>query len=272
MKRIFAGMVVLLAAASLLISLAGILEVWSLRQPVANSLRQNLDLLSATLDTTQSSLGVAGGSLQAALDTVGTLRISLVATSQTLSNTTTTLGTVGGFLDQDLPNAIRATQSTLASAQSSARVVDEVLTGLSSLPIFNLQYKPDVPLNIAIGQVAQSIDKLPASLDSIHTGMTQNVKDLGGLAAQLRAVSDSLDTSSKSLAGAQVWVKQYQDQIAGYRQGVQTLRANLDNAVLAAALGIIFVLAWLMVTQIQILLTGLRWLNIPFPWNTRHEH
>src|SRR5260221_12730175 len=73
---------------------------------------------------------------------------------------------------RNFPAAITATQASLASAQGSALLIDNVLAALTSIPFSPVAaYKPDIPLHTALGQVSTSLDALTPSLASINTSL-----------------------------------------------------------------------------------------------------
>ncbi|HEX7618799.1 MAG TPA: hypothetical protein VF480_08790, partial [Verrucomicrobiae bacterium] len=158
MKRIMGIVLIVIAAISLLVSLVGVFEIWTLRQPVVDATIAGVNLFAETLDTTSDALLVANASLQSASDTVTTVERTSLAAAQTVSTTRATLGSFSILMGKDLPTSIDATRTALKSAQSSAVVVDNVLTTISRIPLINIRYNPDVPLSVALGDVAKSMD------------------------------------------------------------------------------------------------------------------
>ena len=142
MKRIIGLVLIVVAAVSLVVSAAGVYEIWALRQPVADATAAGVNLFAETLNTTSDALQVASASLQSASDTITTVEQTSVSVAQTMSTTRATLGSFSVLMGKDLPASIDSTRTAVKSAQSSAVVVDNVLTSLSRIPFINLQYNP----------------------------------------------------------------------------------------------------------------------------------
>ena len=76
---------------------------------------------------------------------------------------------------------VNNTQTSLTSVQSSARVVDDFLGLLSSLPLIGARYKPDVPLEDSIALVKTSMDPLPDSLLKIRRDLDVSAANVATL-------------------------------------------------------------------------------------------
>ena len=71
------------------------------------------------------------------------------------------MGSLSNLLSDDLPDTLDAAQKTLSGAADSAKVVDGVLSLLSDLPLFNIDYNPNVPLSESRGGIGGSLEDLP---------------------------------------------------------------------------------------------------------------
>jgi hypothetical protein len=167
MKRLIGLVFIIIAAISLVISGWGLYQIWTLRQPVAGAAVAGIDLFAETLDTTSDALKVTSESLQSASDTVTAVERTSLSVAQAMSTTRMTLGSFASLTGKDLPSSIDASRTALKSAQSSAVVVDSVLTTLSRIPLINIQYNPAVPLSTALGDVAKSLDNLPPTFNTL---------------------------------------------------------------------------------------------------------
>ena len=256
MKRIMGIVLIVVAAISLLVSLVGVFEIWTLRQPVVDATIAGVNLFAETLDTTSDALLVASASLQSASDTVTTVERTSLAAAQTVSTTRATLGSFSILMGKDLPTSIDATRTALKSAQSSAVVVDNVLTTISRIPLINIRYNPDVPLSVALGDVAKSMDNLPPTFTAIERNLNTTGNGLDQLVTSLTELPKTTQQAQRNIVEAQKVVVRYQTQVERLQALTLQFKSSLPMASTVVTLGIVFLVFWLGVLQAHVLLRG----------------
>ena len=92
------------------------------------------------------ALKVADSGLTSAADNIANLEQTTRAIAGTLSTSRPALTTAAGTLSNDVPRTVREVRTTIASAQTSARLVDDFLTNLANIPFLNLDYRPQTPI------------------------------------------------------------------------------------------------------------------------------
>ena len=257
MKRIIGIVLVVVAAISLLISGWGLIQIWTMRQPVVDAAIAGVDLFTETLATTSDALKVTSDSLQSASATVTTIESTSLSVAQTMSTTRTTIGSFSILMGRDLPTSIDSTRTALKSAQSSAVVVDNVLTTLSRVPLINIQYNPDVPLNVALGNVAKSLDNLPPTFSTIERHLNSTGDSMDQVVTSLSELPKATQQVQRNIADAQQVVARYQGEVDGLQKLTQPIKASLATVLTAITLGLTFLVFWLGVLQVQVLLKGL---------------
>lgn len=257
MKRIIGIVLIAIAAISLLFSLLGLVQIWTMRQPVAEAAVAGLDLLAETLDTTSDALKVTTESLESAGATVTMIERTSLSVAQTMSTTRTTVNSFANLMGKDLPTSIDATRTALKSAQSSAVVVDNVLMTLSKVPLINVRYNPDMPLNVALGDVAKSLDNLPPTFGAIELNLNTTGGSLDQVATNLNELPKTTQQAQRNIADAQKVVTRYQAQVDGLQKLIKPIKPSLPLALTTITLGLTFLVFWLGVLQIQMLFKGL---------------
>jgi len=257
MKRIIGIFLIAIAAISLLVSIWGLIQIWTVRQPVADAAVAGVDLFAETLDTTSDALKVTSESLQSASDTVTTIERTSLSVAQTMSTTRTTVGSFANLMGKDLPTSIDATRMALKSAQSSAVVVDNVLTTLSRVPLINIQYNPAVPLNVALGNVTASLDNLPPTFSVIEGNLNTTGTSLDQVVMSLNELPKTTQQVQRNIADAQKIVARYQKEVSGLQQLIKPIKSSISMAAMAIILGLTFLVFWLGVMQVQVLGKGL---------------
>ena len=261
MKRIIGIVLIVIAALSLLVSLLGLIQIWTMRQPVTDAAVAGVDLFAETLDTTSDALRVVSDSLQSASDTVTTIERTSLSVAQTMSATRTTVGSFANVMGKDLPTSLDATRTALKSAQSSAIVVDNVLTTLSKIPLINIRYNPDVPLNVALGDVAKSLDNLPPTFSAIERNLNTTGNNLDQVVTNLNELPKTTQQVQRNIADAEKVVTRYQKEVDGLQKLVKPIKSSLAMALTTITLGLTFLVFWLGVIQVQVLLKGLEMLR-----------
>jgi hypothetical protein len=261
MKRIIGIVLIAIAAISLFVSFWGLIQIWAMRQPVADAAIAGVDLFAETLDTTSDALRVVSDSLQSASATVTTIERTSLSVAQTMSTTRTTVGSFANLMGRDLPTSIDATRTARKSAQSSAVVVDNVLTTLSRVPLINIQYNPDVPLNVALGNVASSLDNLPPTFSAIEGNLNTTGNSLDQVVTGLNELPKTTQQVQQNIADAQKVVARYQEEVDALQKLIQPIKSSLAMVLTALTLGLTFLIFWLSMVQVQVLLKGLEMLK-----------
>jgi len=210
-RRLFGFLFVIAAAAGVVFSVVGLIEIWRYRPVVTQTVTDNLALVHQALGTTQDGLTILGQVVQSITVDVASLQTTTQALALAIHDTSPMLDSLDSLTGKDLPASISATQTSLASAQSSALLIDNVLVALTSIPFSPVAaYKPKVPLHTALAQVSDSLNSLPPSLATIHTSLAAGKTNLGVVEVELNKISETTKGISASLGGAQTVVDQYQ--------------------------------------------------------------
>ena len=251
--------VALIAAgvAGVLFCVLALVVVSRLLSDVQAAADRRIAQLEGALAATGDGLVVAHDSLGRAEVTMRSLHTTIDGASQAITDTLPALDRVGVLVGQDLPTTITSTRSALASAQETARVADGLLGTISQFQLIGAEtYNPKVPLNVAIGQVADSLNDLPASLASVQGDLRQTAGSLGKVNAQIGSVAGNMGEIGASMADARSVIAKYQGVVGELRAEVADTRRDLPGWLSAIRLGISLVLLWLGIAQIGLLTQG----------------
>ena len=150
-KKALGVIMVCISALGFLLSIFLLFQVWHYRQPVTDSLQAGLKQSSAILQTTDEGLTVIDQVVKNVYTSTVYLDDATSALAQTMQSTSRFMDTAGTFVGEDLINTITNTQTALNSAQSSAVVIDNILSTISNIPLIGITYNPTTPLNMALG-------------------------------------------------------------------------------------------------------------------------
>jgi methyl-accepting chemotaxis protein len=251
--------VALIAAgvAGVLFCIVALVVVSQLLSDVQAAADRRIAQLDRALAATGDGLVVAHDSLGRAEVTMRSLHTTIDGASQAITDTLPALDRVGALVGQDLPTTITSTRSALASAQETARVADSLLGTISRFQLIGAElYNPAVPLNVAIGQVADSLKGLPESLTGVQGDLRQTAGNLSKVNTQIGSVAGHMGEIGASMADAESVIAKYQGIVVELRGEVAELRRDLPGWLSALRLGISLVLIWLGIAQIGLLTQG----------------
>lgn len=257
------GLVLIIAALlGLGVSLAGLIFLGRFSSQVSSSLTGTLDSLSEALTITQDGLDVADGALNDADSALISMTGTLDGVNQSLRGMDPTLDALRTLLGTDLPATIEATQDSLASAETSAKNIDGVLTSLSRIPFLgSLVYNPEVPLNETLAGISDSLDPIPGSLRQAKRGLDTAKTNMDSINTDLDVVVESTGAISTSTAEAQRVVSEYQTLVTSIQTRVEKMQKQLPGQVRLATLAAAIFLIWLGLAQIGLLTQGMEILS-----------
>lgn len=262
MKRIFPSLIGLLliisAALGLILSLLGIGATLRYSRPLTIILQDQIQLAESVMDTTAQGLEVASQTLDATRLTIQTLDETVQTFSQSITDTLPLLDTIGSVVGEDLPQTIRSTQSSINSAQQSARVIDGVLRVLTAIPFFpGDPYAPEVPLHVALNDVSRSLDGLPQSFQEMQDNLVKSSANLATAQADVQNVRREVTQVKRNLSQAQDILKQYQQTALTLRKQLEGLRLAIPSLMRWISLFFLLFWIWLATAQIGLLTQGL---------------
>lgn len=257
------GLVLITAGASgLVFSLVALAFVARAQAGATTAILARIDLASQMLDATAEGLLVVSASLTKTQTTLDLLETTTEGVAKTLGENKPLIDRLATLAGEDLPASITATQRSLAGVEASAKVVDDTLAGLNSLPfISTLVYAPQVPLHTSLAEVSASLGTLSASFQQMQANLNTTGANLERVKTDIEAVARNIGAMDASLRDAQGVVSRYQSVVASLQADMRTLRGELPDWLNRVAWGIALILIWLGVAQIGLLSQGLEMLG-----------
>jgi len=249
---------VVTATLGIILSLAGLVWVWSTKGPLTEDLISKLDTVSASLDTTAKGLTIADQSLKTSSSSVVALETTFKTLSESIQETQPMVDSLSSLLGKDLPATIETTQTSLEAAQSSAQIIDNVLSSVTSLPFYpGTRYNPPVPLHIALAQVSASLDSLPADFSTMQKSLVETNNNFGLIKAEIDVMTRNIKDINTSLTNAQEVVSEYQVIVEQMQTGVNNTREILPGRITTWAWILSIVLIWVAISQVVLFAQGL---------------
>jgi hypothetical protein len=261
-RRLVGFLFITAAAVGILFSVIGLIAIWTYRPGVIKTTTETLAWFDQTLNTTLEGLTTAGNLLKTPTEDMVSLESATQALAQTIHDTTPMLDTMISLTSNDFPAAVKATQTSLASAQSSAQLIDNVLAVLTSIPLMRTDiYAPEVPLHIALAQVSTSLDTLTPSLATINTSLEDGKTNLGVVEAELIKISGTIKEIHTTLGDAQAVIGQYITLTKQFQVRVEAMQRAVPTWITMISLILSFVLIWSMIFHFGLGMQGLEMLQ-----------
>lgn len=265
-RSIVGLILVIIAVFSLLLDVAGVVQVWMLRGPVTQDAINTLDLLNSTLDTTSQGLAVAKASLQSVTATIGVLQDTVSSAAATIANASNSVNSLSGIVGNKLSETVTSALGTLDVVQSTAQTVDEVLGGLSKLPFVNIPYTPEQSLSASVGDLSDKLSQVPQSLSDLEANLANSGSSLDQVGNDANSLAASLGQVESDMAKLVSVIEQYESQVKAFQGTIQNLRANIVTIIWGIVLFLTFILLWLAATMVMTLWKGLEWMGIQPKW------
>ena len=257
LKRTLSITTVCLSSLGVLFSVFILIQVWRFQQPLDNQLQTQLDQFSGTLHTTDDALVIIDNLVKNVYTSTIYLDDTTTALSQTLANTNQFIDSASVFIGDNLISTITNTQAALNSAQASAKVIDNILTTLSRIPLIGVDYNPELPLNVALGDVSSSLDPLPEVLINFQMSLKTTYSDLNGFVGQINALDQNITSIIQAMEQAKVTISDYHTQLSSLIALVDDAKENLHTWLNRMTWILTAIILWLFITQLTILFQGL---------------
>jgi hypothetical protein len=186
------------------------------------------------------------------------LQTTIQALAQTIHATNPMLDSLTSLTNKDFPAAVDATQTSLASAQSSALLIDNVLAALTSIPLLPVTpYKPDVPLHTALAQVSTNLNSLKPALVTINSSLVDGKTNLGVVEDELNKMSETTKGIGIALGNAQTIIDQYQTVTMALKVRVEAAQQIASVWITTITWILSLFLGWLLIAQLGLCAQGL---------------
>ena len=246
-----------------ILSVGGLFFVWSAKSTVTNRMVDNLELALSILETTDSGLVVIGDSLGNLAEIVDTLESTLITFGVSVHDARPLVNEIRSIIGNEIPDALGATKTSLESAQASAEIVDTILRTITSIPFFPGEpYDPEVPLNIALGQVALTLGQLPDSLAETDSSLADLDENLEFTEESLSMLSTDIAQLREQLDEAELVIVSYQRILRDLTNRTENLIESVPVWINTGALILTLIFVWVFFTQIGLATQGLGYLGV----------
>lgn len=246
----------------IIISLGGLIWLWTTRNDVMQSVTGTAELAGQTLNATRDTIAVIGESLDQAAADLETIQAMLMDTGKTLEDTGSLVSSTGDLVGVEMVAFVDNTQASLDSAQNSARMVDNVLSTLNSIPLIGPSlgrgYNPEITLEESFASVSTSMNPLPDSLRKIRRDLDVAAANASTLQAEVETLAGQVSDIQISVSNAQKVTETYRKILVDLQERYTRFEDRLPLVLNTVYYGITAFLVWMFITQIGMILHGIQ--------------
>jgi multidrug efflux pump subunit AcrA (membrane-fusion protein) len=249
-RKIFSGILIVLSAIFLVLSIAGIGAIWFYNEPLTRQAAGQLKEIDIELAQAQATLQSSQKELERALRIVDDTQAALEKLTQQSNSSGSLLDNIQSTLDDKLLPELKTTRERINSARTALESLQSVLGGVSG-------FVPGVDLS-APGKILTDLIASAKGLDS-------DISDVEKIAQQASTfVSDTsyllggdLTETRDSLQNFLSAIKAYEDKVTRWREQVTTLNDGMPRWIDQASIILTIFLVWFGLSQFGLLLHGL---------------
>src|SRR5687767_9364758 len=266
-RRIFAGILILLSAILLVLSIVGIGAIWYYNEPLTREVTGQLKEIDIELAQAEATLHSSEKELQRALRIVDATQEALEKLTQQSNSADSLLETIQGTLDDRLLPELKTTRGRIEEARATLENLQTILASVGSfIPGVDLNV-PDQLLNDLI-ESTQSLDTEIANMELLATQASTFVGDasylLGGDLTQTR---DSLQSFLSA-------IQDYEKKVARWREQGTDILENTPKWIDQGSIILTVFLVWFGFSQFSLLMHGVAMQRGADPlqriWQERH--
>lgn len=258
-NRILGLVIVVISTASLFVTAYALYISGPVADDFTASLTSAADSAAGLLDTSLLALQTTADGLADSRETLQAIDQAFLTFDQAVVNSFDLLITTGDLTGENLPQMLDATQRSIATAQQTAGSIEAVLGFVSQIPFFpGGPYKPEVPLDKALGSVSADLEALAPALETMTKSLDDTYANMRQVQADILDIIIQLRKTGETLGQAQAVVSQYQAQAQDIEADLAAFSAGLPARINLALWFARFILLWLGIGQGALLLYGVR--------------
>ncbi len=163
-----------------------------------------------------------------------------------MDSTTPLLNSLSGLVGNDMVNTVTKVQESLVSLQATAKVIDNTLALISSIPfVSNDPYDPEVPLDKSVNNISVGMADLPSNLKEFKTTLTTASDSLTDMPSTIHRLAAEIDKINASVTSARDVVTKYQSTVDRMITQLTTIQKVLPFALTMIWLAMTLVFVWM---------------------------
>jgi len=248
-RKIFSGILIMLGAIFLVLSVVSIGAAWYYNEPLTREAVSRLTDINTELSQAQLGLQSSQGELERALRILDAAEKGLEKLAGQSTGTTGLLDNIQGTVDDRLLPELKTARERLVAASNSLESVHATLEGIGSLLPIDLNV-PDKILTDLIDS-ANSLDSEIADIEIVAQQVSTFLSDSSFL------LGGDLTETRKSLETFLATTQEYEKRVTEWRKQVTDLIEKTPKWIDQASIILTIFLLWFGLSQFGLVLHGL---------------
>jgi hypothetical protein len=249
-RKIFSGILIVLSAIFLVLSVVGIGAIWFYNEPLTREVTGQLKNIDAELAQAETTLANSEKELERALRIVDATEEALKKLTEQSGSGENLFESIQSRLDDRLIPELKTTRDRINTARTTMENFQSILTSISGfIPVVDLNM-PDQILTDLIAS-ARSIDSEISNMEVMAAQVSTFVSDTSYL------LGGDLSETRDSLQGFLSAIQEYRKKVAGWREQDKQLLDGAPKWIDQGSIGLTIFLVWFGLSQFGLLLHGL---------------
>jgi hypothetical protein len=262
LRRILGIFIILVSAASLVVSIYGLWRVLGLKAYLTPRIDSAFDTASNFLDTTSLALDGIEAALQTANDNITSTITALTTLAESTHHMAPLLDSLSSLTGTAIPETVKSTRTSLISARTTAKTIEDILLVITKIPFIPGEpYSPKVPLYEALDEISTNLGEVLPELAKIEKYLKLSKSDTNTLEQDITQIAKDLKGINAHITTGLEVIGLYRNLIIDLQNQVQSLREQIPGLLTLLTGFLLFVLGWIAVYQVDLLLRGIRLLR-----------
>ncbi|MEL7658444.1 MAG: hypothetical protein AAGU75_21340 [Bacillota bacterium] len=249
-SRIIGIFLLFTACTGIIISLAFTFITIQVSDLIQTSLESAISTIEVALLTTEEGLDVIDDTLVQAQESLVLIDESINNVSLSFEDVAAIVETTSKITGDDFSKIVGDARTSIDSAASSSVMIDNALSFLASIPLLNLDYRPDPPLHVGLENLSSNLAGLPATFDSLQVDLSQSASVLGSISEDLQLLSDDLILFDENLSQGRDVISQYKLMVQETQDSLSVAQQNISKWLTIMKVAFLSLFIWMLITQI----------------------
>jgi hypothetical protein len=247
-KRIVATLTLLLSTAMLLLSLAGGVGVWLVKEPVTAKATHVFERIDAALDVAAQNLSQVKASFARAAESLDRARQDYRKLAQQPQRGTGLRRTLAQMVQRQIAPELGDIHEKLHTVAEAAVVVNTVLEDVGNFPLLSTS-----------GLDLGSLSEMNHRLAGVGPAAWELSRLLGGPEPDPDAAGNELSRIERTLKALRGWLAEFAPRLTEVRQRAEELKSKTLPWITPAAVLISVVCFWIALSQVSLMCHAWSW-------------
>lgn len=235
----------------IILSLSIIAATWLIRGPIQNFLSNTYETFDSALLTTKDGLTLIEEALSETEQSLTTVNSSLTTLDVSLSNLSQISSDSGKIIGNNFVAIVNNAQTSLDSSASGAKLIDDTLNLLSSIPLLGLDFRPAVPLHTSLNNLSADFNLLPDELEAVASSLAEININLGELRLSIESMNSQVSDIKSQVNQAKEIITTYQETTDQMSVEIDRLKISTTKWLTILSIVISCFMVWMLLIQIS---------------------